>query len=213
MDSNTPMHVKSPTVTPTDGAVGVQKAAKNGKHWYIAVVNNNSEKLCCERLLARIASQPDSEKDYEVYVAAQKEMRTWRNGRRKLVERIIFPTLVFIRCTDLMRRKEIVFLPYIKRFMVNIAGSPENGHRPVAVIPDQQMRSLMRMVSDAESDVTIDPRPLRRGEKVRVNGGKLMGLEGYVLQCPDNSTSLVIDIGILGSAKVNISRDLLDPIE
>lgn len=213
MDSNTPMHVKSPTVTPTDGAVGVPEAAKNGKHWYIAVVNNNSEKLCCERLLARIASQPDSEKDYEVYVAAQKEMRTWRNGRRKLVERIIFPTLVFIRCTDLMRRKEIVFLPYIKRFMVNIAGSPENGHRPVAVIPDQQMRSLMRMVSDAESDVTIDPRPLRRGEKVRVNGGKLMGLEGYVLQCPDNSTSLVIDIGILGSAKVNISRDLLDPIE
>ena len=213
MDSNTPMHVKSPTVTPTDGAVGVPKADKNGKHWYIAVVNNNSEKLCCERLLARIASQPDSEKDYEVYVAAQKEMRTWRNGRRKLVERIIFPTLVFIRCTDLMRRKEIVFLPYIKRFMVNIAGSPENGHRPVAVIPDQQMRSLMRMVSDAESDVTIDPRPLRRGEKVRVNGGKLMGLEGYVLQCPDNSTSLVIDIGILGSAKVNISRDLLDPIE
>lgn len=213
MDSNTPMHVKSPTVIPTDGAVGVPKAAKNGKHWYIAVVNNNSEKLCCERLLARIASQPDSEKDYEVYVAAQKEMRTWRNGRRKLVERIIFPTLVFIRCTDLMRRKEIVFLPYIKRFMVNIAGSPENGHRPVAIIPDQQMRSLMRMVSDAESDVTIDPRPLRRGEKVRVNGGKLMGLEGYVLQCPDNSTSLVIDIGILGSAKVNISRDLLDPIE
>lgn len=213
MDSNTPMHVKSPAVTPTDGAVGVPKAAKNGKHWYIAVVNNNSEKLCCERLLARIASQPDSEKDYEVYVAAQKEMRTWRNGRRKLVERIIFPTLIFIRCTDLMRRKEIVFLPYIKRFMVNIAGSPENGHRPVAVIPDQQMRSLMRMVSDAESDVTIDPRPLRRGEKVRVNGGKLMGLEGYVLQCPDNSTSLVIDIGILGSAKVNISRDLLDPIE
>ncbi|WP_287604204.1 transcription termination/antitermination NusG family protein [Prevotella sp.] len=213
MDSNTPMHVKSPTVTPTDGAVGVPKTARNGKHWYIAVVNNNSEKLCCERLLARIASQPDSEKDYEVYVAAQKEMRTWRNGRRKLVERIIFPTLVFIRCTDLMRRKEIVFLPYIKRFMVNIAGSPENGHRPVAVIPDQQMRSLMRMVSDAESDVTIDPRPLRRGEKVRVNGGKLMGLEGYVLQCPDNSTSLVIDIGILGSAKVNISRDLLDPIE
>lgn len=207
------MHVKSPTVTPTDGAAGVPKAAKNGKHWYIAVVNNNSEKLCCERLLARIVSQPDSEKDYEVYVAAQKEMRTWRNGRRKLVERIIFPTLVFIRCTDLMRRKEIVFLPYIKRFMVNIAGSPENGHRPVAVIPDQQMRSLMRMVSDAESDVTIDPRPLRRGEKVRVNEGKLMGLEGYVLQCPDNSTSLVIDIGILGSAKVNISRDLLDPIE
>lgn len=200
------------TVTTTADAVGVQKRAKNAKHWYIAIVNNNSEKLCCERLQARIAAQPENAKDYEVYVAAQKEMREWRNGRRKLVERIIFPTLVFIRCTELIRRKEIVFLPYIKRFMVNIAGSPENGHRPVAVIPDSQIRSLMRMVNDAESRITIDSRPFRRGEKVRVNGGKLMGLEGYVLSCPDNSTSLVIDIGILGSAKVNISRDLLDPI-
>lgn len=207
------MQQTSTTVTLTAGAVGVEKKPKNDKQWYIAIVNNNSEKLCCERLLARIASQPDGEKDYEVYVAAQKEMRTWSNGRRKLVERIIFPTLVFIRCTEAMRRKEIVFLPYIKRFMVNIAGSPENGHRPVAVIPDQQMRSLMRMISDADSSITTDPRPLRRGEKVRVNGGKLMGLEGFVLRCPDNSTSLVINIGILGCAKVNISRDLLDPIE
>lgn len=213
MDSNTPIQPNRATVTPTADAVGVQETHKIAKNWYIAIVNNNSEKLCCERLQARIASQPEGEKDYEVYVAAQKEMREWRNGRRKLVERIIFPTLVFIRCTELMRRKEIVFLPYIKRFMVNIAGSPENGHRPVAVIPDHQMRSLMRMVSDAESQITIDSRPFRRGEKVRVNGGKLMGLEGYVLSCPDNSTSLVIDIGILGSAKVNISRDLLDSIE
>lgn len=213
MDNNTPIQQNRATVTLTAGAVGVQKAPKPTKNWYIAIVNNNSEKACCERLQARIASQPEGEKDYEVYVAAQKEMREWRNGRRKLVERIIFPTLVFIRCTELMRRKEIVFLPYIKRFMVNIAGSPENGHRPVAVIPDHQMRSLMRMVSDAESQITIDSRPFRRGEKVRVNGGKLMGLEGYVLSCPDNSTSLVIDIGILGSAKVNISRDLLDSIE
>lgn len=213
MDSNTPIQPNHATVTPTADAVGVQETHKIAKNWYIAIVNNNSEKLCCERLQARIAAQPEGEKDYEVYVAAQKEMREWRNGRRKLVERIIFPTLVFIRCTELMRRKEIVFLPYIKRFMVNIAGSPENGHRPVAVIPDHQMRSLMRMVSDAESQITIDSRPFRRGEKVRVNGGKLMGLEGYVLSCPDNSTSLVIDIGILGSAKVNISRDLLDSIE
>lgn len=213
MDNNTPIQQNRATVTLTAGAVGVQKAPKPTKNWYIAIVNNNSEKACCERLQARIATQPEDEKDYEVYVAAQKEMREWRNGRRKLVERIIFPTLVFIRCTELMRRKEIVFLPYIKRFMVNIAGSPENGHRPVAVIPDHQMRSLMRMVSDAESQITIDSRPFRRGEKVRVNGGKLMGLEGYVLSCPDNSTSLVIDIGILGSAKVNISRDLLDSIE
>jgi hypothetical protein len=70
----------------------------------------------------RVASQPEGEKDYEVYVASQKEMSLTAAGKRKWVERILSRSIVFIRCTDTLRRKEIVHLPYIKRFMVNIAG-------------------------------------------------------------------------------------------
>ena len=70
------------------------------------------------------------------------------DGKRKKVDRIDFPALVFIRCTDSVRRTEIVCLPYIKRFMVNIADSSRNTCRPVPIIPDHQMYSLMRMVND-----------------------------------------------------------------
>ena len=92
-----------------------------------------------------MASQPEGEKDYEVYVASQKEM-SLTAGKRKWVERILFRSIVFIRCTDTLRRKEIVHLPYIKRFMVNIAGERRGGIRPVAFIPDDQMAKLRRMV-------------------------------------------------------------------
>ena len=53
------------------------------------------------------------------------------------------------------------------------------------------MYSLMRMVNDAEEHVTIESCPLHLGDRVRVNGGKLVGLEGNICREIDGSTSLV----------------------
>ena len=75
-----------------------------------------------------------------------------------------------------------------------------------------QMYSLMRMVNDAEEHVTIESCPLHLGDRVRVNGGKLVGLEGNICREIDGSTSLVVKIDILGCAKVTIARELLEPI-
>lgn len=85
-------------------------------------------------------------KDLEVYVCFPKGDEPHAAGKRKWVERILFRSIVFIRCTDTLRRKEIVHLPYIKRFMVNIAGERRGGIRPVAFIPDDQMAKLRRIV-------------------------------------------------------------------
>lgn len=205
---------------PSEGidAVGVERTAQENppqrkcerKRWYIAIVNNKSEKLCQERLEERIANQPENERDYEVYVASQEDMRLLPNGKRKRVERIVFRAIVFIRCTEALRRREIVHLPYIKRFMVNIAGEKQSGIRPVAFIPDDQMAKLRRMLDDSEEPVVIDPRPIPLGAKVRINGGKLAGLEGNVLETSDGNTCFVIRVDLLGCAKVNIARDMLD---
>lgn len=219
------VNVSKPVVDsiPQEGidAVGVEKADQNNlperesvrKHWYIAIVNNKSEKLSRDRLEDRISGQPEGEKDYEVYVASQKEMRLLPSGKRKQVERIVFRAIVFIRCTEALRRKEIVHLPYIKRFMVNIAGERSGGIRPVAFIPDEQMSKLKRMLDNSEKSVTIDSRPIRLGAKVRINAGKLCGLEGNVLEAPDGSASFVICVDMFGCAKVSITRDMLDVLE
>lgn len=200
------------TVQKADDAVGISGIPRESRRWYVAIVNNKSEKACLEKLRQRQKHQPEDEKTYQAYVPVQQEWRIGRDGKRKKQDRIVLPALVFIHCTDAVRRKEIVRLPYIKRFMVNIAGAPRDNHRPVAVIPESQMRSLMRMVSDAESEVVIGSRPLHLGERVRVNGGKLVGLEGNVWEEPDGSTSLVVMIDILGCAKVTIASDLLSPM-
>lgn len=194
------------------GAVGLPIPHPQQRRWYIAIVSNNTEKACGERMM-RIFEQWAAEgKDCEVYVPLQKELRQWRTGRRVVVDRVVLPTFVFVRCTESERRHDIAYLPFVKRFFVNIAGAVVNGHRPVATIPDEQLMSLRRMVEGAEAPVAVSTRPLRLGERVRVNGGKLVGLEGNVFREADGSTHLVIKIDILGCAMVRIARDLLDPI-
>ena len=191
-------------------AVGMEKSEP--RRWYIAIVNNKSEKLCRERLEQRIVGQPVDGKDYEVYVASQKEWTVTASGKRTLKERIVLRALVFIRCTDSLRRQEIAHLPYIKRFMVNIAGERSGGIRPVAYIPDNQMADLRRMLNDADEPVTIDSFSVPLGARVRINNGKLKGLAGFVLEAPDGGTEFVIRIDLLGCAKIRIAPDLLDLI-
>ena len=191
-------------------AVGMEKSEP--RRWYIAIVNNKSEKLCRERLEQRIVGQPVDGKDYEVYVASQKEWTVTASGKRTLKERIVLRALVFIRCTDSLRRQEIAHLPYIKRFMVNIAGERSGRVRPVAHIPDNQMADLRRMLNDADEPVTIDSFSVPLGARVRINNGKLKGLAGFVLEAPNGGTEFVIRIDLLGCAKIRIAPDLLDLI-
>lgn len=214
MGNNTPdsQHVRS--AEKVGNAVGLSGPKEPPRHWYIAIVNNNTEKTCCrrmEKLFDEWARQ--NLRRCMAYVPIQRETRVWRNGRRSEVERILFPTFVFVRCTELERRREIAYIPFVKRFFVNIAGTPVNGHRPVAIIPDDQMVSLRRMVEGADSPISVSNRPLRLGERVRVNGGKLLGLEGNVYREADGNTNLVVAIDCLGCAMVRIARDLLDPVE
>ena len=213
LDNTTDSGPKVATAVIAGDAVGLPPPHVPRRRWYIAIVGNNSEKLCGQRLLKLFAEWQKYGKDCEVYVPIQRVLRRLGDsGRRTYVERVVLPTYVFVRCTEAERRRDIAYLPFVKRFFVNIAGAPVNGHRPVATIPDAQMACLRRMIEGASLPVTVSDRPLRLGERVRVNGGKLVGLEGNVVRPPGGSTHLAIRIDALGCAMVEIARDLLDPM-
>lgn len=171
-------------------AVGVAKS-----NWFVAVVKNNTEKAVLERMLKL---------GYECYVPIQKEIRIWRNGKRAIVDRVVIPSLVFIHCTEAVRR-EVVSLPFIIRFLTNRAGSsPEGLNKPLAIIPDSQIRTLQFMVGNSDTPVTFTPCIYRQGDKIRVIRGNLKGLEGEVQIVDDRHSELSVVIGLLGSAKLTI---------
>lgn len=199
-------------------AAGVSEVKKktsewDARRWFIAIVMNNTERSCCRNLDEMFSVNGRKTLDFETYVPSQKEWRVWRNGRRKRTVRILFPTYIFIRCTENVRKTIKANVPFITGFMKNRAARVnEFGVHPFAFIPDHQMLGLQRMVSDAETPIIIDPRHLHAGTRVCVKGGKLDGLEGTVLREPNGKTSVVLYIDFLGSAKVEVPLEQLQMI-
>ena len=192
-----------PSAPKADDAVGVLKCEENQikdeRKWFVAMVNNRSEKK---------TAQSVQKMGYVTFVPIQREKHEWRDGRKKEVDRILIPAVVFVRCTE-DERKKVVNHPSIKRFMVDQTRKKSDGRHPIAVIPDHQMQTFQRVLDKAREPVTIEPMPLNVGDKVRVMNGHLEGIEGKVLQQSSGNTFLIIEIELLGCAKLKIdSREL-----
>lgn len=169
------------------------------KAWFVAIVNNRSEKKHSEIL---------RDLGYDVFVPIQREKRIWRNGTAKTVDRVLIAAMVFIRCTE-GERIAILKKQLVKRFMVDQTKRAGNGKHPLAVIPDYQIESFRKFIENTEESVEISPIPYQLGESVKVISGKFMGLIGNVVQYEEGNAKLVICLGFLGCAKLNIDTRLV----
>ena len=168
--------------------------------WYVAYVGTRAEKAVRDRLISL---------GYEAYAATQWEIRVWRNGRKKKIERPVITQYVFIRLTE-RQRAVVVAMPEIHYFLVNKAGATnEYGRHLPAVIPDAQMQMLQRMLGQSESAVRFATSGFAVGDTVRVLGWG-DNLEGHVVRIPgDHARYVGIRIDQLGCAYMEISPDLL----
>lgn len=176
-----------------DGAVGVPP-----RKWFVAIVNPRHEKAIAEKLTTE---------GVENYVAIQQEMHLWRNGRRRMIDRVVIPAVIFIRCTE-RERRTVVTLPYINRFMVNRTAETGGLNKPVAVIPDPQIDKLKFMLGQTDHRVEFTPEPFRIHDTVRVLRGSLCGLTGTIMANSDGTHSLLVSVPLLGGATIHI-----DPCE
>lgn len=184
------------TAQKVDDAGGVQKAEK--KKWFVAIVNNHSEKKYAQAL---------SKMGYEVFVPIQTEERTWKNGTVKTVECILIPTMVFVFCTEEERKNKVIKQPLIKHFMVDNTRIDKNGRHPIAHIPEEQMKVFQELLEKADEPIIIEPSLLHIGDRVKVVKGKLIGIEGNILEQRNGETFLIIEIDLLGCAKLGISLE------
>ncbi len=174
-----------------DDAVGVPEAK-----WFIAIVNNHSEKSAAEKL---------TKMGVENYLPTQNELRVWRTGKRVNVDKILIPAKIFVRCTEQERHK-LVYLPFINRFMTNIAGAYDtSSNRPLAVVPEDQIEKLKFMLGASDGDVLFSEHFVK-GQKIEVIRGSLRGLVGEITKEAASSVSrLFVNISCLGCASVIIN--------
>lgn len=125
------------------------------KHWYIAVVTNNTEKACRDRL---------HQLGYESYVPTQTEPHHYARRKTQIIERVLIPAIIFIHATE-EERRFIVTFPFIKHFLTNKSLSRNrigtNNH-PFATLTDTEMTHLQTLLSQPQftSSLQTIPPPL-----------------------------------------------------
>lgn len=138
-------------------AVGVPDA-----RWYAAIVNARHEKSVSGKLDGL---------GIENYVATQKELHIWKYGKRRMIDRIVIPSIVFVHCTE-KERRNIVNLPFIYRFMVNRSSDSGKLGKPVAVISDAEINKLKFMLGQSDYPVEFLPTIFKVNDNVRDNPRK-----------------------------------------
>ncbi len=179
-------------------AVGVEKT-----YWYVAFVHTNTEKSTSQKLdrLGIIN-----------YCPVQPEIRVWKNGRKAKVDRVVIPTILFIRCSP-AARLEIVKLPFIRKFMTNSAGATNGMMKPLATIPDSQIERLRFMLGQSEAPVTISQQKYKRGDRVKVIRGNLRGLEGEVFDMSSDKSELTVLLDHIGCARLTINTNDIERLQ
>jgi transcription antitermination factor NusG len=197
------------TVNNTGSAGGVPNRTLESTHntdekrWVVAIVKNNTEKACEEKL---------AKMGLTTYVPTQTEVRRWSNGRKKTIQRIVIPSILFLH-VDEKERLAALNCPLIHKFMTNKASRADQFNRhPIATIPNRQIEMLQFMLYHADQPVTIEGRPLHIGDSVRVVRGNLQGLEGYIQDYHQGGSSIIVNLDILGCARVNINRGDVEKI-
>jgi len=162
------------------------------KLWYVAYVHSCRERKSAEEL---------SLHGIECYVPVRKELRQW-SDRKKVVERLVLPRMVFIHCTPQERIALLAFAPSITRYMSE--GGP---YKPV-VVPDDQMDTFRKMVDYGDTDLCVTSREFGPGDKVEVVGGPLKGLECELVSVSGNRC-LAVRLGAVGTAIMDIPAEYL----
>jgi len=168
------------------------------EHWYVARV-----RTCCEKKAEEVLSKLG----FIVWVPTQKVVRQWRD-RRKIVESIVIPSLVFFRAKCKSNENTNAQFRRVKEvtYVYNILTMP-GGSKPTP-IPDAQIDQLKYMLFYADSPITFEEgRKFKKGDKVVVVRGKLKGFKGLVHQEPDGRTHLFVAVDFLGCATMEISAE------
>ena len=165
-------------------------------HWFIAYTRSCQEKNVAAALEAR---------GLKTYVPIRKVIRQW-SDRKKVVDQILVPRIVFVHCTEKERRQSFGKVFYLVRYLTDFPGSAKP-----ARVPEQQMRDFIAMVTGSPSEVTLTDRPLQPGDMVLIKEGPF---EGRVVELVnlDGKHYVAVRLPVLGAAITKIDIDSVERV-
>lgn len=165
----------------------------NQAHWYAVRTRSRHEKLVA-RQLEKLGIQ--------AFLPVVTKINQW-SDRRKQVEEPLFSGYAFVRLNHSSSDRVRVLQT---QGVVNFVGVQGSG----VPIPDQEIENIATLLA---SKVAYQERPyLHVGQRVRVSGGALDGLEG-ILTAENSDSSVVISIGLIQrSLSVRVAGYNVEPL-
>ena len=168
------------------------------KKWYVLRTAGTKEKKAAEYLIKEIERHKDLQAIVDqVLVPVKKEIVT-KNGKRKEVERLLFPGYVLIHA-ELNPDLEYVIrngIPGMSGFLTEKTGNGTD-RVPVPIREEEAQRILgiqdENAVSAAETEVNFTV-----GESVRITDGPFSGFDGTVDEILQERSKLKVVVVIFG---------------
>lgn len=132
------------------------------RNWYVFYTTPRAEKKVKQDLYNR---------GLDVFLPVQKELRYWKNRQKKWIEKVIFPSYIFVYTAE--------FELHSLRRLPNIATFLHVANRPCTVSVND-IECIRRMI-DNEMQVSVE-NDFVKGHKVKIVHGPLSGLEGILTE-------------------------------
>lgn len=141
----------------------------------------------------------------ENYLAMRDEVRETPSGKKN-VRVLLIPHLIFIR-TD-----QVTAYSLVNEQGINVVYLKDLATRHLLVVPEKQMRDFMFLLDFSDSTVEVINEELKRGDRVRVIKGQLIGLEGELLRIKGHKRVIVKLEGVVSIATSYIPGSFLEKI-
>ena len=155
--------------------------------WYVLHTYSGYEDAVAESLHQRIESLDMKDKIFHVLVPKEKQIEI-KNGKRKTVEKKIFPGYVLVN----MNVTEDSW--YVVRNTPNVTGFIGSGTVPVPV-SDTEIKTILKRMAVEEPKYKID---LRVGDLVHINDGPFKNYDGTVSEVDEERGKIKVLVSIFG---------------
>ncbi len=163
------------------------KDPNKDQSWYVIHTYSGYEDRVAENLRQRIETMGMANKIFDVIVPKENQIEI-KNGRRKIVEKRIFPGYVLVQ----MSVDEDSW--YVVRNTPNVTGFVGSGTTPIPMDADE-VRHIQKRMGVEEPKYKID---FSIGESVNITDGPFKGFDGQVNEIDENKGKIKVLVNMFG---------------
>ena len=182
-----PVRVPSPEKQPQPSETSIHTEGVEGPAWYVIHCYSGYENKVRHNLEQRIETMGMRDKIFDVVIPTQEEIEV-KDGKRRTVERHIFPGYVLVNMT----LSEESW--YVVRNTPGVTGFVGMGNTPTPLRPEEVAQIVKRMEAEAPTvKVTF-----KVGERVRIIDGPFNDFRGVVSEIDMERTKVRVMVSFFG---------------